>query len=77
MVITKADFRFWNADSGPKWVVPFGLGTGKLSFVGKLPLNVQVGAYYNVVRRDIGPDWQFRIQAQILLPTSIFAGGKK
>lgn len=63
----------WKADSGQRWVVPFGLGAGKLMFVGKLPLNVQVGAYYNAVKPDIGPKWQFRIQAQVLLPTSIFS----
>jgi len=56
--------------------VPFGLGGGKLSFIGKLPLNLQVHAYYNVVKPDIGPDWQLRLQAQILLPTSIFKGGE-
>jgi hypothetical protein len=59
----------WKAPSGQKWIVPLGLGAGKLSFIGKLPLNIQVGAFYNVVKPDIGPDWQFRIQAQVLLPT--------
>ncbi len=64
----------WKAADGQKWVVPFGVGAGRLIFVGKLPLNLQVGAYYNVVKPDIGPKWQFRIQAQVLLPTSIIAG---
>jgi len=64
----------WKAAEGQRWVVPFGLGAGKLSFVGKLPLNLQVGAFYNAVRPDIGPKWQFRIQAQVLLPTSILTG---
>jgi hypothetical protein len=58
----------WQAESGQQWVVPFGLGGGKLSFVGKLPLNIQAQVYYNVVKPDIGPDWQYRIQAQVLLP---------
>jgi hypothetical protein len=64
----------WKAADGQKWIVPFGLGAGKLMFVGKIPLNLQVGAYYNVVKPDIGPKWQFRLQAQVLLPTSIFSG---
>ena len=64
----------WEADSGQQWTVPFGVGAGKLSFVGKLPLNVQIGAFYNVVKPDLGPDWQFRTQLQFLLPTSIFGG---
>jgi hypothetical protein len=37
-------------------------------FLGKLPLNAQIGAYYKVVKPDIGPDWQFRIQLQTLFP---------
>jgi len=58
----------WNAPEGQKWVVPFGAGGGKLIFLGRLPLNIQSQAYYNVVKPDAGPDWQFRVQAQILLP---------
>ena len=64
----------WNAESGQQWIVPFGLGAGKLSFIGKLPLNIQAHVYYNVVKPDIGPDWQFRLQVQVLLPTSIISG---
>ena len=44
---------------------------------GKLPLNLLTQIYYNVVRLDFGPEWQWRVQAQILLPTSIFNGSKK
>ena len=64
----------WKADEGQGWVVPFGAGIGKIVRVGKLPLYVQVGAYYNVVKPDIGPDWQIRFQAQILLPAGILKG---
>jgi hypothetical protein len=38
-------------------------------FLGRLPLNVQVGAYGYVVKPDVGPDWQLRLQAQFLFPT--------
>ena len=58
----------WNAADGQKWKVPFGAGAGKLLFLGKLPLNVQVGAYKYVVKPDVGPDWQLRLQAQFLFP---------
>ncbi len=58
----------WKAESDQRWVVPFGAGGGKLLFLGKLPLNVQSQAYYNVVKPDVGPDWQLRLQAQVLLP---------
>ena len=64
----------WNAESGQQWLVPLGVGAGKLIFVGKLPLNLQVGYYYYVVKPDFGPESQLRIQAQILLPKSIFGG---
>jgi hypothetical protein len=64
----------WKAESGQKWVVPFGGGVGKVTFMGKLPVNIQMGAYVNAVKPDMGPDWQMRFQAQFLLPTSIFRG---
>lgn len=64
----------WTADTGDQWIVPLGLGGGKLVFLkGKLPLNLQSQIYYNVVKPDFGPDWQWRLQMQILLPKSIFS----
>ncbi len=63
----------WTADSEDRWIVPIGAGGGKLVMLGgKLPLNLQTQLYYNVVRPDFGPEWQWRLQMQILLPTSIF-----
>ncbi len=60
----------WKAATGQKWLVPFGVGGGKLVFFGgKLPVNFQTQVYFNVVKPDIGPDWQFRFQIQTLLPT--------
>ncbi len=65
----------WTADSEDRWIVPLGAGGGKLIMLGgKLPLNLQTQLYYNVVRPDFGPEWQWRVQAQILLPISIFKG---
>jgi hypothetical protein len=64
----------WKSDSGQRWVVPFGAGAGKVARLGKLPVNTQVGAFFNAVKPDIGPDWQVRLQVQILLPTSLFGG---
>ncbi len=64
----------WKAPSGQKWIVPLGAGVGKLFRLGKLPVNAQVGAYYNIVKPDIGPDWQVRLQVQFILPMSIFKG---
>ena len=67
----------WTAASGDQWIVPLGLGGGKLVFLGgKLPLNLQSQIYYNVVRPDFGPEWQWRLQVQILLPKSILSKNK-
>ena len=67
----------WTADSGDRWIVPLGAGGGKLVMLGgKLPLNMQTQLYYNVVRPDFGPQWQWRVQMQILLPKTIFSGKK-
>ncbi len=52
--------------------VPSGAGAGKVLRLGRLPVNVDVSAYYNVVKPDIGPGWTLRLKAAVLLPTSNF-----
>ncbi len=62
----------WEAKSGQQWLVPFGLGIGKIFKIGgKLPLNMQLAGFYNAIRPDFAPDWTLRVQAQVMLPTSI------
>jgi hypothetical protein len=61
----------WKAASGQQWVVPFGAGGGKIVRFGKLPVNFNLSAYYNVVHPDIGPLWQLRFAAIVLLPASL------
>jgi hypothetical protein len=58
----------WKAGSGQKWTVPLGGGVGKIFHFGKLPVNTQISAYYNVVRPDNAPNWQIRVQAQFMFP---------
>jgi hypothetical protein len=58
----------WEARSGDQWTVPLGLAAGQIFRIGSQPVNVQLGAYYNVVRPDIGPEWQVRAQLQFLFP---------
>jgi hypothetical protein len=58
----------WKADSGDRWTVPVGGGIGKIQRFGKLPLNLQVQAFYNAVTPDSGADWQLRFQVQFLFP---------
>lgn len=64
----------WNASPDNRWTVPLGLGAGKIvKLGGKIPLNVQAGAYYNVEKpRFLGSDWSFKLGATLLLPTAMF-----
>ena len=58
----------WEAESGNQWTVPFGGGVGKIFKIGKQPVNAQVQAFYNVEVPENGPDWQLRLQFQLLFP---------
>jgi len=58
----------WNAPGSQQWVVPLGGGVGKIFHFGKLPVNTQLSAYYNVVRPDFGANWQIRAQVQLMFP---------
>jgi len=58
----------WKADSGNQWTVPIGGGVGHIFHFGKLPVNAQVGAYYNIVKPDFGANWQIRAQVQVMFP---------
>jgi hypothetical protein len=58
----------WKADSSQQWTVPLGGGVGKIFHLGKLPVNTQISAYYNVVRPDFGANWQIRAQVQLMFP---------
>ena len=61
----------WKADSGQKWTVPLGGGVGKIFHLGRLPVNTQLSAYYNVVHPDDGANWQLRAQVQLMFPEVI------
>jgi hypothetical protein len=58
----------WKAESNQQWTVPLGGGIGKIFHFGKLPVNTQLGAYYNVVHPDDGANWQLRLQLQFMFP---------
>lgn len=58
----------WEASSGNQWVVPFGGGFGKIFRIGKQPINFNTQAFYNAVKPDFGPDWQWRVQLQFMFP---------
>jgi hypothetical protein len=42
----------WKAESGRQWTVLLGGGVGKIFYFGKLLVNTQISAYYNVVKHD-------------------------
>jgi hypothetical protein len=54
--------------SSPNWVIPVGAGFGKLHMFGKLPVNMSLSSYYNIVRPTNGSDIQIRAQVSIVLP---------
>lgn len=57
----------WEAENDNRWTVPAGAGLGKLFFVGKLPINAQVGAY-KYIKSASSADWQLRAQVVFILP---------
>ena len=58
----------WKAESSQRWTVPVGGGLGKIFHLGRLPVNTQLSAYYNVVTPDNGANWQIRAQVQFMFP---------
>ena len=58
----------WEARRSDRWTVPIGGGVGKILRIGALPVDAQLGAYYNVVRPDNGAEWELRGQVQFLFP---------
>ena len=58
----------WTAPGSQQWTVPLGGGVGKIVHLGRLPVNMQLSGYYNVVRPTDGPNWQVRTQVQFLFP---------
>ena len=58
----------WKGESGQQWTVPLGGGIGKIFHLGKLPVNTQLSAYYNVARPDDAANWQIRAQVQFMFP---------
>jgi hypothetical protein len=58
----------WEASGSQRWTVPVGGGIGHIFHLGRLPVNMQLSAYWNVIAPDNGPDWQLRFQIQFMFP---------
>ena len=67
-LITRIITADWENARGEEWVVPLGAGFGKSARLERLPVNFQLGAYYNVETPCEGAEWQLRCQMQQLLP---------
>lgn len=60
----------WNSDSDQRWLVPVGLGVGKIfKLGGKLPLNMNAQVYYNAIKPDFYGDIETRFTMQFMLPS--------
>jgi hypothetical protein len=51
--------------------VPLGLSIGKVAFLGKLPVQVQIAGQYFVERPTGGPDWNVQLQITPVIPKLI------
>ena len=61
----------WQADGDDNvWTVPVGGGFGRIVRIGKLPVNLEAQAFYNVVKPDDDPtaDWTLLFQVEFLFP---------
>lgn len=54
----------WKAAPGNRWLVPFGLGFGRVVGAGSRQLSAEVGAYYSLIhpRSAPYPKWLFSLQ---------------
>jgi hypothetical protein len=58
----------WQAESGNRWTVPWGLQISKVSRFGGRPVNLLLGYYRNSTHPEGGADSQVRFQLNLLFP---------
>jgi hypothetical protein len=57
----------WEMAGNNAWTLPVGAAVGRVVKIGgKLPVNFQLGAYYNAVRPEFGGIWQLRTQVTLI-----------
>jgi hypothetical protein len=57
----------WLKAGNEAWTLPVGAGAGRVvKLGGKLPVNFQLGAYYNTLRPEFGSTWQLRTQITLI-----------
>ena len=52
----------WLVSGDKAWTLPVGGQFGRVIKLGKLPVNLQLGAYYNALRPEYGSTWQLKTQ---------------
>ena len=57
----------WLTSGNNAWTLPVGAAVGRVVKIGgKLPVNFQIGAYYNALRPKFGSTWQLRTQVTLI-----------
>jgi hypothetical protein len=58
------------ATSGNRWNVPFGPVVTKMVKIGNLPVKLQLGVEYSLVRQDdFGPEWRIKLNIIPVIPS--------
>lgn len=57
----------WMAED-EQWTIPVGGGFGRVFNIGRQPVNMSIGAYWNAVHPDGAADWTLRTQVTLLFP---------
>jgi hypothetical protein len=60
--------NWYLTDDDTQWTIPIGGGIGKISTIGKQPVNTSLAVYYNAKAPKDGSDWQLQFQIQFLFP---------
>lgn len=61
----------WTQSGGDRWTVPVGVSLGKVTKLGMLPVQIQLGAQYFVERPKGGPEWNVQLQVTPVIPKLI------
>ena len=56
------------SDADQRYVIPLGLGVGKIFKMGQLPINTTLHYYNNIKSPDLGAEGTVRIQVQFMFP---------
>ena len=58
----------WQEKASEAWVIPFGLGVGKVFKLNKRFINTSISGYYNTVKTESDSFWSIQAMVQFLFP---------